>query len=471
MSRESVILATLIGYKLALIGIGLWAQRRTRDNADYFLGGRRLGAFVAAISYAASSSSAWTLLGVSGAAFTLGLGALWLLPGIVGCHVVAWWGIAPVLREGSARDNQLTLTDVLAHGSAGRARAAIVGMASVIVLFCFLFYVAAQFQGAGSSFTANFDIQPGSAIALGGAIVLIYTLLGGFWAVSVTDALQGMLMGLAAVLLPLAALVAVGGPAALVAQLHATGSPEQLSFTAGNLGLLGLGFAAGMMLIGLGSFGQPQLLNRFMALRDEAALRRARVIAIGWFAVVLAGMLLLGLCGRVLVPEAADGETVFFRLTNDLFPALVGGIITAAVLSAIMSTADSQLLVAAAAVAHDLGLSRRAPRHALAVSRLVMALICVVAVMIAVEIPASIFARVLFAWNGLGAAFGPLVFARVLGRRVEAWATLAAMAVGFGLTALIYSLPDTPGDIAERLVPFVAAAAIVAAGSRRPLLP
>ncbi len=467
MSRETIILATLIGYKLTLIGIGLWARGRTHDNADYFLGGRRLGAFVAAISYAASSSSAWTLLGVSGAAFAVGVGALWLLPGIVGCHVIAWWWIAPALRSSSSRHDQITLTDVLAQGAAGRARAAIVVVASVIVLFCFMFYVAAQFQGAGNSFTANFDIERTSAIAIGGAIVLVYTLLGGFWAVSVTDALQGVLMALAAILLPIAALAAVGGPTALLEALAAVSTPDQLSFGAGNAGLLGLGFAAGMMLIGLGGFGQPQLLNRFMALRDEAALRRARAIAIVWFTVVLAGMLLLGLCGHVLVPAAGDGETVFFTLTNDLFPALVGGVITAAVLSAIMSTADSQLLVAASAVAHDLGLARRAPRHALTISRVVMAGICVVAVVIASELPATIFARVLFAWNGLGAAFGPIVFARVLGRELAPWAILAAMAAGFGLTALLYSLPDTPGDVAERLLPFLTAGVIVVIGSRR----
>ena len=466
MSRESIILTTLIGYKLVLIAIGLWAQRRTHDNADYFLGGRQLGPFVAAISYAASSSSAWTLLGVSGAAFGLGLGALWLLPGIVLCHVIAWFWIAPALRISSARDNQLTLTDVLTQGISGRSRVLIVVLASLIVLFCFLFYVAAQFQGAGNSFTANFDIRRDHAIALGGAIVLVYTLLGGFWAVSVTDALQGLLMALAAVLLPIAALAAIGGPTALIQGLTAISSPDQLSWTAGNAGLLGIGFAAGMMLVGLGAFGQPQLLNRFMALRNATALRQARAIAIGWFIVVLAGMLLLGLCGHVLLPHASDGETVFFTLTNDLFPAVVGGVITAAVLSAIMSTADSQLLVAAAAVAHDLGLARRAPRHALTISRLVMAAICVVAVAIAIQLPASIFGRVLFAWNGLGAAFGPIVFARACGRDVAAWATGAAMIAGFGLTAALYSLPDTPGDLAERLLPFAVSGLLVFIGLR-----
>lgn len=467
MSREQVILATLVGYKIVLVLIGFWAQRRTHDNTDYFLGGRRLGAVVASVSYAASSSSAWTLLGVSGASFALGLGALWLLPGIVSCHLIAWFWLAPELRRAAAEHDQVTLTDVLAQGVEGPARTLIVVVASLIILFCFLFYVAAQFQGAGNTFIANFDISRTEAIAVGGAIVLVYTLLGGFWAVSVTDALQGILMAVAALILPIAALTAVGGFGALGDGLRAVSRPDQLHWTAGNAGLLGVGFAAGLMLVGLGIFGQPQLLNRFMALKDERALRRGRVIAIGWFLLVLAGMLLLGLCGHVLMPDAADGEKLFFALTNDLFPVVIGGIITAAVLSAIMSTADSQLLVAASAVAHDLGLARRVPRHALTISRAVMALICVLAVLVAIELPASIFSRVLFAWNGLGAALGPIVFARVLRRNIAPAAVVAAMLAGFGLTALLYSLPDTPGDIAERLLPFVVSALIIVCGSRR----
>lgn len=294
---------------------------------------------------------------------------------------------------------------MLAQGTVGRQRAAIVVTASTIILFCFLFYVAAQVQGAGITFTANFVIDRGKAIVLGGL-----------------------------------------GP--LVEGLREVSTLDQLSWTAGNLDVLGTGFALGLMLIGLGSFGQPQLLNRFMALRDARALVQARVLAIGWFAVVLTGMLVLGWCGHLLLPDAADGETVFFQLTNDLLPVVIGGHVTAAVLSAIMSTADSQLLVAASAVAHDLGLARRAPRHALTASRVVMAVLTLVAVFVAIELPASILSRVLFAWNGLGAAFGPIVFARVLRRQVAPGAVLGAMLTGFGLTAVLYSLPDAPGDIA-----------------------
>ncbi|MFK7956373.1 MAG: sodium/proline symporter [Lysobacterales bacterium] len=462
MERATVVLITLVVYKVLLLAIGLWAQRRTHTTEDYFLGGQQLGPFVAAISYAASSSSAWTLLGVSGAAFTLGLGAVWLLPGIVLAHIVCWFWVAPRLQARTADGSALTLTDVLVGDARGGWRVALAVSASLIVLFCFVFYVAAQFQGAGNTFTSNFNMDRDHALWLGAAIVLIYTLLGGFWAVSVTDALQGLLMCIAAILLPIAAVAAIGGPGALVdalAELTPTASGGFVGIAAG-------GFAAGMMLVGLGTFGQPQLLNRFMALRDKKSLRQARILSVGWFVIVLVGMLVLGWCGRLLMPDAGNGETLFFDLTNSLFPVLIGGVITAAVLSAIMSTADSQLLVAAAAVAHDMGLARRWPQRALLVSRLVMAALCGAAALLAASLPASIFSRVLFAWNGLGAAFGPLLIILLCQRQVKPGWALASMLTGFGLTAALYSLPNTPGDIAERLLPFLAAAILALIGAR-----
>ena len=470
MSQQAVILITLIAYKLVLIGIGLWAQSRNRSNADFFLASGQLGPLVASISYAASSSSAWTLLGVSGAAYTMGVSALWLAPGILACHAFAWFYIAPRLLDQSRERGYLTLTDVLAGNADSAGRRRIVVTASLIILFCFSFYVAAQFQGAGTTFATNFDMDMRSAVLLGGLIVLIYTLLGGFWAVSITDALQGLLMAAAAIVLPTAGLIHVGGWEALLSGLKAVSEPHQLALTGPNVGLLAVGFVVGILSIGLGTFGQPQLLNRFMALRDHDALRRGRLMAMFWFAIVLSGTLLLGLIGHVLSPNLADGETVFFEMTTELFSPIVAGVILAAVLSAIMSTADSQLLVAAASISHDLGLSRKFPGRELWISRIAIALLTVAAVAIAIGLPAAIFGRVLFAWNGLGAAFGPLLLARISGREIRPQYALTAMITGFVLTVVFYSMPNTPGDVAERVIPFVAALAIVWMGSQRPTL-
>ena len=196
-----------------------------------------------------------------------------------------------------------------------------------------------------------------------------------------------------------------------------------------------------------------------MALRDEAALRRGRVVALAWFVVVLGSMFLVGLAGHALATDVVDGERLFFQLTATLLPAVVAGITIAAVLSAVMSTADSQLLVAASVVSHDLGIGR----NSVSVSRWIITGMVVVAVVISVWLPEAIFSRVLFAWNALGATFGPLVLFTVFRWRYAPWAAPTAMVVGFVGTVIFYALPDTPGDFAERFLPFVAATVLLVA--------
>ena len=445
MDAPTVILITLVAYKLLLVGIGWWAQRRTHDADDFFLGGRSLGPVVAAISYSASSSSAWTLLGMSGAAFVMGVSALWLVAGSVTGMIVAWMVVAPRLRALSHREQLLTLTDLLALGTRGRWRAAITIAAALIILVAFAFYVAAQFQGAGTTFAQTFDLSMSQSIVIGGVIIMVYTFLGGFWAVSLTDTIQGLLMAVAAVLLPVAALIQVGGIDGFVGGLQAVSSPEQLALTGRTAGLAAVGFVLGIFGISLGTFGQPHLLVRFMALRDARAMRQAQLITIAWFLVVFGGMCFVGLVGHILIPDIANPEFIFFALTNELFPTLVAAVLVAAVLSAIMSTADSQLLVGASAVAHDLGLNRRFPGRSLLISRLSIAAMVAVAIWVSLNLPASIFDRALLAWTALGAAFGPLVFLRVFGVAVPAGGACAAMLAGFG-TAVLFHF--NPGDLA-----------------------
>ncbi len=478
MQQTGVILTTLVLYKLLLIGVGLWAQRRTRDTEDFFLGGRSLGPVVAAISYSASSSSAWTLLGMSGAAFVLGLSAIWLVIGAVGGMLVAWLFIGPGLMRLSHQRELMTLTELLALDCEGRWRGAIVVSASLIVLLAFSFYVSAQFQGAGNTFHATFDLPLDQSIILGAVIILIYTLLGGFWAVSLTDTLQGLLMALAAILLPVMAYLAVGGLDGFLQGLRAVSSPEQLSWSGRHRGLAAVGFVIGTMGIALGTFGQPHLLVRFMAIRDARALRQARLLTVAWFLVVFGGMCFVGLVGHVLVPQLANPETVFFALTEQLFPPVIAGILVAAVLSAIMSTADSQLLVGASALAHDLGLNRRFPRHSLLISRLSMVLLVVLAVIVSLALPATIFSRALLAWSALGAAFGPLVIFRLAGVPLRPGGAFAAIVVGFGLAVLFHFNPGQltqalVGDalapsLLERIGSFLAGCAILLAARSKP---
>lgn len=466
MDKTAIVILTLAAYMICLLAIGLWASARTRDAEDFFLGGRRLGPLVAAISYSSSASSAWTLLGLSGAAYTLGLRVVWVALGSFTGMLVAWFWIGPRLLRHSHERRQLTLTDFLAEGATGPVRAAIVIAASVIVVFTFAFYVAAQFQGAGNSFSSTFDMSMGAAVGLGAAIILVYTLLGGFWAVSVTDTLQGLLMAVTAVVLPVAALLALGGPSGFAAGLRAASTAAQMDWTGGAAGLVAVGVVAGSLGIGFGTYGQPHLLVRFMALRDRRALNRARLITVGWYTVVFVGMCLLGLAGRALHPGIENAENIFFMLTDSLFPPVIGAILLAAVLSAIMSTADSQLLVAASAIAHDLGPGQHR-NQALLRSRLAILALVVAAVLVALYLPERIFSRVLFAWNALGAAFGPTVFFRLAGVGLRPGGVLAAVVTGFVLSVLFYLLPDAPGDWLERLVPF-AAGVVVLALARKP---
>ncbi|WP_138380784.1 sodium/proline symporter [Luteithermobacter gelatinilyticus] len=457
MSREMTILATLVVYKVTLVLIGLWARGRTHNNADFFIAGRHLGPVVASFSYAASSASAWSLLGLSGAAYVMGLSVLWLFAGLIMGHALSWFWVAPRLHRIAHREGLVTLTDFLALEGDARCRRWITWAASGMITFCFLFYVAAQFQAAGNSFAATFDISVTESVVGGGVIILIYTLLGGFWAVSMTDMLQGMLMLLAALVLPVTAFLEVGGWSGFWQGLEGVASPSELSPTGPNTGLMALGFVLGTMSVGLGTVGQPHLLARYMALRDQRSVRIAQRMAVLWFIIVLGNMILLGLCGKILVHQAGNPENLFFILTEQLFPTVIGAIFLAAVLSAIMSTADSQLLVSAAAVAHDIMGEPNEGESRLKISRFVITVLCALAIVVALTLPESIFSRVLFAWNALGSAFGPVVVLRLAGLRLRAQSIVPAMVTGFGLTVYFYLRPDSVGDILERMLPFLLA--------------
>ena len=443
MESTGIVIVTLVIYQLVLLGVGLWARRRATTAEGYLIGDRGLGPWVASLSYAAGSSSAWSILGVSGIAFSQGLSSVWLIPGTLTGHVIVWFVIAPWLQREAHAGRWVTLTDVLTQGLASKTTVWVSRLSALIILFSFTFYIAAQFQGAADLFTSVFNFNFVTALVIGAVVVLLYTFWGGFWAVSLTDALQAGLMFVTALIFPAIALYVV-----MTSPDVGTFSAQHLSLTGAHEGWFLIGMLLGSLSIGFGPLGQPHLLNRVMALRSPDALRSARVVALIWFVVVLGGMYTLGLCGHVLV-GAAEGEQIFFALADSLLPPVIAGVFLAAVLSAIMSTADSQLLVAAGAVSHDLRLRIN--------TRVATVAVAAAAVALAAFLPESIFSRVLFAWNALGAAFGPAVIARLLGWRGREWGVPLSMLLGFGLTVLFYSLPNGPGDLWERAVPFLIA--------------
>ena len=466
MSKNQAILLTLVAYQVVLIAIGLWASRRTRSHSEFFLGGRALGPTVAAISASASSSSAWTLLGVSGAAYLWGLPALWLFPATLSGFLINWIYVAPRLMAQSRQQNAITLTEFLAGPGESKSRDAVLRLGSAIILFSFIFYVAAQFQAAGVAFASTFGMDMTVSVLIGAAVVLAYTLLGGFWAVSVTDTVQGLLMAFTALLLPYVALTAVGGWNALNTGLIAV---ESTGTSVPTHGIAAIGFVAGILGIGLGYPGQPHVVNRFMALRDRKALTHARLIAIAWAVIIYGGMLLLGLCGRVLYSGVAGSEEILFEVSNRLLPPVVAGVMIAAVLSAIMSTADSQLLTAGSSVTNDLPGFRGDHAASLKRSRVIISVLSLIAVVLALAVPDAIFSRVLFAWSAIGSAFGPVLIVRLAGISLTARSVFRSMLVGFSLTVILHWLPDypSPGDAAERVLPFIVAFAVALAGRKK----
>ncbi|MBX2846761.1 MAG: sodium/proline symporter [Acidiferrobacterales bacterium] len=448
-----------------LVCVGLWAQRRNNDIHGFLIGDRELGPVIAAVSYAASSSSAWTLLGMSGIAFAIGISAIWFVVGSVTGMLISWTFLAPNLMRLSHQHKLVTLTDILVFRLEGRWAKAITIFASLTIVICFGFYVAAQLQGAGQTFHHAFNLNQNNSIIIGAIIVLVYTLLGGFWAVSVTDTIQGILMLIAAILLPVTALISMGGFSDFWHSYSFVASSTELDWFNSRLGLAALGFVFGTLGVSFGTFGQPHLLIRFMALRDHKALIQARLIAVAWFAIVFSGMYFLGLAGRVLIGDLDNSESVFIVLSEQLFSPIVAGIIIAALLSAIMSTADSQLLAGAAAISHDLGIGRYFKGHEILVSRIAITLLLIIACLIAVNIPASIFSRALLAWSALGAAFGPIVIFRVLRLNPSAAAVFLAMTLGFFTAVWFHFYPNTlaslispellPGSVFERVGSFL----------------
>lgn len=455
------IITTLIAYKIILLMVGFWAQKRTQNNEDFFLGGRQLGPVVAALSYSASSSSAWTLLGISGLAYQIGVSAFWIAGGAILGAFLGWFWVAPRLMKHSREKNQLTLTEFLSEDASDTLKTVIRVLATMIVLGSFLFYISAQFQGAGNTFESTFNIGATESIVLGGLIILVYTMLGGFWAVSLTDAIQGFIMLAASIILPSMAFYAAGGWTGIESSITDKGLDQLLSPSLGQTGLVAIGFILGSLSVGIGAFGQPHLVTRFMAIRDEKALAKARWITLAWFALVFMAMPVLGLSMRALLSDIGNPETLFFQATTLLFPSIVAGIMIAAVLSAIMSTADSMLLVSAAAVSHDLRVAKHFPNKELFISRISMMALTIAAIGLSTLMPSSIFDRALFAWVAIGSAFGPILIVRLSGQNIKAEGVIAAMLTSFSLAVFLYFLPNTPGDIAERVLPFATGVAIL----------
>ena len=451
MQTTIIVLLTLIFYKALLLGIGFWASSRVKTENDFFLAGQGLGAWTAGLSYAASTSSAWVLLGFTGIVYSKGLIGLWLIPGIFSGYILTWFIMGPRLNAETAECGYLTVIDFITSDVAKDWQRRIGLVCAAMILFCFVFYISSQFQAAGNALTEVFGLGATKSILIGAAVILIYCLMGGFLAASITDALQALVMMLACILVPLFAVQAAGGMGEVMAILKAQEPASFFSLTGEAVGIAGIGAAMGLLGTGLGALGQPQLLNRIMAVKSPSERRKGAAITIGWGVVIYSGLVCLALAGRATGIETGQ-EGLFFAAAKAYLPAVLAGIVTAAVLSAVMSTVDSLLLAAASAVSHDVGVTYRDPKTALLAGRMAMVGVAIIAVLMTLYLPKDIFSRVLFSWVALGAAFGPTILTKCLGWRVKGGFVFAAILAGFFTAVIFANIDGALADVIEKWV-------------------
>jgi len=464
------ILAGFIGYLLVVVVVGFITYRMTHTLADFLLAGRRLGAWVVAFSERASGESAWLLIGLPGLALASGFSAIW---SAIGCAVgifTSWTLVARRLRVQTERLGALTLPDYFeARFKDGSHLLRIASMA--IIVFFFTFYVSAQFLAAGKVLDTTFGIAPIYGMLIGAVIIIFYTIMGGFFAVAWTDLVQGILMAGAMILLPLAAWIELGGVAGVAERLGDI-DPNLLLATGGQTGRpLIMGLIIGSLGIGLGYVGQPHLLTRFMAIKSPKDIRKGTMIAMSWVVVAFWGAVLVGIAGLAhFGPDGlADPEHVMPQVATLFLPAGIAGIVISAAIAAMMSTADSQLLVATSALSEDIYhqmMNKDASQKTLlAISRVGTVVIGIIAFLLALGAKERVYWFVLYAWAGLGAAFGPGMVLSLWWKRTTKWGVFWGMVVGAVTTVVWHNVPVLKDFVYELVPAFIFALIAVVVGS------
>ncbi len=449
---DTGVLLSLGLYFLVMIGIGVYAYfKQNNDSEGYMLGGRNLSPAVTALSAGASDMSGWLLLGLPGYMYASGIVSIWIALGLTIGAFLNYLIVAPRLRVYTeVADNAITLPDYFANRFADKSHLLRIISALVIILF-FTVYTAASLVAGGKLFESSLNLSYGTGLWVTAGVVVAYTLFGGFLAVSMTDFVQGVIMLLAMVIVPIVAFTDLGGIGATTTAIQNI-DPEMLNLTNG------VGFMAivSLMAWGLGYFGQPHIIVRFMAIRSVKDVPTARNIGMAWMIISLIGALAVGFAGRAYVQKTAmtldDPETIFILFTQFLFHPLVSGFLLAAILAAIMSTISSQLLVVSSSLTKDvykLFLDKDASEsRQVLVGRISVIVVAVISIMLASNPDSSVLGLVSNAWAGFGAAFGPLVIISLMWKRMNRNGALAGMIVG-ALTVIFWiyggmSIGETP---------------------------
>ncbi|WP_018924129.1 sodium/proline symporter PutP [Salsuginibacillus kocurii] len=443
--------ATVITFLLYLIGmftIGIIFYKLTHNLSDYVLGGRKLGGGVAALSAGASDMSSWLILGLPGAMYLGGMSEIWLPIGLALGAYFNWQFLALRLRRYTAVANDsITIPDFLENRFRDHSRLLRMVSALFILVF-FAFYTSSGLVGGATLFQESFGWEYTTALWIGVSVIILYTFLGGFLAVSWTDFFQGILMFLALIIVPIVAISEIGGWGQT---LEAVGEvdPSHLDVFAGTsaIGIISL------LAWGLGYLGQPHIITRYMAIKSESEIPKARLIGMSWMVLSLFGAIFTGFVGiayfsaQGVSAPLADGaqETVFIVFTQVLFNPWVAGFLLAAILAAMMSTIDSQLLVSSSALAEDFYKGYLRPhaseQELVWVGRIGVLLIALIATILAYSPESTVLELVEYAWAGFGAVFGPVILLALFWRRTTKWGALTGMLVG-GLTVILWALPE-----------------------------
>jgi sodium/proline symporter len=427
-------LVTFILYFAVVLAVGLYGSRKNKNIEDYLLGGRRMGALATAISAEASDMSGWLLMGLPGAIYLGGAKNIWIAIGLLLGTILNWVLVAGRLRLYTQKTSAITLPRFLEERF-GDPTGLLRSLSALVILVFFTIYASSGLVAAGKLFESTFGVPYWESVLIGGLVTISYTLLGGYFAVCWTDVIQGLLMVLALLVVPSAACWQSGGPAALGRTMTEKGLQTALLPDWAGSTLLGIVSA---MAWGLGYFGQPHILARFMSVESLAKLRKSMVIAIIWVFLSLTGAVTIGLVGVGVFENLAGGEQekVFIYMVNRVIPPLGAGICLAAILAAIMSTIDSQLLVSSSALTEDL------PRRSGAGAsmkrttfwgRLCVILISLAAMTLALRRNDTILGIVAHAWGGFGAVFGPLILFALFSRRTTWVSALSGMLAGTGV--------------------------------------
>jgi sodium/proline symporter len=464
---------TFVLYLLVLLGVGIYTVRITRNLKDFALGGHRLGPWVIAFSERASGESAWLIIGLPGAALVAGLLELWTVVGCVTGIILSWLVVARPIRLATETYGALTLPELLSKRLQDES-GVIRWLSSLIITFFFTFYVAAQFSGAGKVLHVTFGLTPMQGMILGALIIVVYTILGGFFAVAWTDLIQGIIMIGTLVILPVLAWMKLAG-------LPDTGTVwDWGTLYGGKTGFQALIGAVGGLSWGLGYLGQPHLIVRYMAINKTNNIRVSRRVAIAWAVPAFFGSLLIGLVGYQLlqhgvlrmegqlltsVQQLGDPEKLMPVMANTLLPQWLAGVFISGAIAAMMSTADSQLLVSTTVLTEDVfkNLARRHfPRlDLLTLGRIFTVMIGVVAFYLAWQTRELVFEMVSYAWSGLGASFGPALILTLWWRRTTKKGVIAGMLTGALTTVVWANLESLQILVTERLVSFVLAFLVI----------